>query len=134
AVSRLARELGVPDSRVHAVPIQFDADGSYCRFDEDCPLTRGGGKRVVCQRVIAAHAGRSALVGDGGTDLEVRGICDLIVGFGGVVSRTLMRAQADAFVEGPTLFPVLGLLLTRGERDRLREFGLAFVLELAAGD
>ena len=44
AVRVLARELGVHDDDVHAVDVQFDAEGRYVDFDRTSPLWRNQGK------------------------------------------------------------------------------------------
>ncbi|MFX6771182.1 hypothetical protein ABTH21_19475, partial [Acinetobacter baumannii] len=40
AVLAIARFLGVPDERVHAVDLRFDANGHYAGFDPESPLAR----------------------------------------------------------------------------------------------
>ena len=104
----LARHLGIPDDRVAAVPVWFDADGGYAGFDSDCPFTQSGGKR----RWIEAHLGRLPrpilMVGDGATDLETRPVVDCFAAFTGVVRRLPVADAAD--VELASLPDVLTLV------------------------
>lgn len=104
----LARHLGIPDDRVAAVPIWFDAADRYAGFDADCPFTQSGGKR----RWIEAHLTRLPrpilMVGDGATDLETRPVVDCFAAFTGVVRRPPVADAAD--VELPSLPDVLTLV------------------------
>lgn len=114
-VARLAAALGVPADQVHAVAVDLDRSGRYLGFDRASPLARAGGKAIVCRR-IAARFGKTALVGDGMTDLEARDGGAYVVGFGGVVTRPGVVAGADIFIHGPDLTAVLPVLLTPQER------------------
>ncbi len=118
ALLPLAHGLGIPAEDVHAVGIQFDADGRYVGFDRGSALRRNGGK-VDVMRALRDGARRTAFVGDGVTDLETRAVVDLFVGFGGVVARPAVRRQAAVFVASPTLAPLLAILLTNEEREAL---------------
>lgn len=111
AVSVLAAHVGVPERNVHAVDTYFDPAGHYAGFDASSPLARSGGKRTECERVLEAHPGRAAMVGDGVTDLEAVPPCELMVGFGGVVSREAVRRGCGAWVPGPSLAGALRHLL-----------------------
>src|SRR4030095_10167849 len=74
AILMVARELGVPDSRVAAVDIRFHEDGSYLGFDYDSPLARAGGKRTWIE--ASGLPRPRLLIGDGATDLEARPAAD----------------------------------------------------------
>jgi phosphoserine phosphatase len=117
-VRHLAVALGVPAANVHAVEILFDADGTYRGFDEASPLSRADGKATIV-REIATKFGRTALVGDGVTDLRARDGGAYVVGFGGVVARPAVVAGADVFVHGPSLRDTLPFLLTPQELARI---------------
>jgi phosphoserine phosphatase len=104
---------------VHAVPIQFDANGNYIDFDRACPLWKNGGK-VTLLRSVASSLRPLAFVGDGATDLETQGTAaDLFVGFGGVAIRPVVKQRAEAWFETPSLAPLLTFVLTDDERDQL---------------
>ena len=97
AIRPLADFLGI--ERVEAVVLKFHADGSYAGFDDSCPTCRTKGKNVVARRLRAEHqAAHVVMVGDGASDLEVKGDADLIVGFGRYVHRPKVVAGADKFV------------------------------------
>ncbi|MEQ1635142.1 MAG: HAD-IB family phosphatase [Methylococcales bacterium] len=106
AILPLAAYLGVPASRVHAVDILFNADGSYQRFDSDSVLAKTGGKAEICRQINPAQA-RLVLVGDGQTDLEAQQAGATVIGFGGVAARPAVQARADFYVPGASLLPVL---------------------------
>lgn len=110
AVLPLAQHLHIPDRAVHAVELDFEADGTYRDFDRRSLLTRSGGKELVVRDIRARTHGRAAFVGDGVTDLEAKPAVDLFIGFGGVHTRPRVRDNADIFVDEPHLTAVLPYL------------------------
>ena len=97
AILPLAQFLGI--DRVEAVILRFDPDGSYVGFDESCPTCRTKGKNVVARRLRAEHqATHVVMVGDGASDLEVKGDADKVVGFGRYAVRAKVKAGADVFI------------------------------------
>ena len=116
----LAAHLGIPPENVRAVPLVFDDDGGYRDFDRSSPLWQNRGKVEVISALPPEQ--RPVLyLGDGVTDLEVKGTADLFVGFGGVAVRKTVKRQAEAWVEGPGLAPLLGIGLDVEEKRRLQE-------------
>ena len=109
AILPLARQLGLPESHVHAVNIYFNEDGSYRDYDLDSPLARTGGKAVV----VGSLKGQGSLVmiGDGKTDLEAKQAGAYVLGFGGVVDRAIVRELADFYTTESTLLSVLEHIL-----------------------
>ncbi len=97
AIRPLADFLGI--DRVEAVTLKFHADGSYAGFDDSCPTCKSKGKNVVARRLRAEHqATHVVMVGDGASDLEVKGDADVVIGFGRYVQRPKVVAGADKFV------------------------------------
>lgn len=109
AIAPLAAHLGI--RYVHAVPLEFDAQGHYAGFDARSPLTRSGGKEIVVRDVLVRSKGKSAFVGDGVTDLEAKPVVDLFVGFGGVHVRPRVRENAEVYVTEPAMTAVLPYLM-----------------------
>ncbi|HTS87341.1 MAG TPA: HAD-IB family phosphatase [Gemmatimonadales bacterium] len=107
AVGRLARHLGIPDDRVAAVDIRFDAVGRYAGFDETSPLARSGGKRAWIDQSAERLPPPVLLVGDGATDLEARPAVAAFVAYTGVAAREEVLRHADLVVSGPSLTAVL---------------------------
>ncbi|MBT9517186.1 MAG: HAD-IB family phosphatase [Methyloversatilis discipulorum] len=118
AVLAIARFLGVPDERVHAVDLRFDANGHYAGFDPESPLARSGGKAEIVRRV-GAGAERVVMVGDGITDLEAAEAGALVIGFGGVVRREIVASRASHFIDQADLREVVRLLATPEELARV---------------
>lgn len=110
AILPLARYLQVPETRVHAVDIYFNPDGSYKDYDRRSPLTRTGGKAEICRQLLKP---KSALVmiGDGKTDMEARQAGVSVIGFGGVIERPVVRELADRYIGEPSLLAVLPCIL-----------------------
>ncbi len=109
AILPLARRLNIPESHVHAVNVMFDRLGHYQDFDQQSPLARNGGKAEICRQIIPTGK-TAAMIGDGNTDLEAKQAGATVIGFGGVAARDQVRQQADYFVEGLSLRPVLDFL------------------------
>ena len=96
-IQPLAKVLGI--DRVEAVVLKFHADGSYAGYDESCPTSKTKGKNVVARKLRAEFkADRVIMVGDGASDLEVKGDADHVIGFGRYAERTKVKAGADAFI------------------------------------
>lgn len=97
AIEPLAAELGV--TRIEAVDLFFNDDGSYRDFDRAFPTTRSGGKAEIMARLRREFApDRAVMVGDGVSDLEAKPASDLFVGFGRYVQRERVRREADAWI------------------------------------
>jgi phosphoserine phosphatase len=110
AILPLARFLGLPETRVHAVDIYFNEDGSYRDYDQNSPLARSGGKAEICRKLLKSEASL-VMIGDGKTDMEAKQAGAVVIGFGGVVDRQLVREQADFYCAEPSLVSVLGHIL-----------------------
>jgi len=97
AIRPLADFLGI--ARVEAVVLKFEPDGSYAGFDETCPTCRTKGKNEVARRLRAEYqASTVVMVGDGASDLEVKGDADVMIGFGRYTQRPKVVAGADQFI------------------------------------
>ncbi|MGR9013315.1 MAG: HAD-IB family phosphatase [Gammaproteobacteria bacterium] len=110
AILPLARVLGLPETQVHAVDIYFNEDGSYRDYDQNSPLARSGGKAEICRRLLNSP-GSLVMIGDGKTDMEAKQAGAVVIGFGGVVDRLVVREQADVYCTEPSLVPVLAYIL-----------------------
>ncbi len=97
AIRPLAQYLGI--ERVEAVELRFNADGSYAGYVESCPTAKSKGKNVVALKLRDEFkATQTILVGDGASDLEVKGDVDKMIGFGRYTVRPIVKAGADAFI------------------------------------
>jgi phosphoserine phosphatase len=97
AIRPLAQYLGI--ERVEAVELRFNADGSYAGYVESCPTAQSKGKNVVVLKLRDEFKPtQTILVGDGASDLEVKGDVDKMIGFGRYTVRTKVKAGADAFI------------------------------------
>jgi phosphoserine phosphatase len=109
-IDPLAQLLGIEASDVLANDLKFYGDGSYAGVDPASRLLTTNGKGVILREERAQDAGRVVFVGDSVSDLSCKGVADVMIGFGGVVARPKVRAEADVFVEGPSLLGVLAHL------------------------
>lgn len=123
--------LGLPEANIHAVEVEYNqlagrwwetwkhpgGRNPHERYLTHAggPLTMGRGKAEIIRRLRQRQRGRALLVGDGTSDLEAGEAVELFVGFGGVVSRERVRAQAPVFIHVAELAPVLPLALGRAE-------------------
>jgi len=111
AIAPLAAKLNLAPRAVHAVRLEFHADGSYKDFDRRSFLTRPGGKELVVHAILARAKAKSAFIGDGVSDLETKPAVTRFIGFGGVARRERVEANADVYVTDTTLRAVLPYLL-----------------------
>lgn len=106
AILPLAKVLGI--ERVYAVELYFDTSGNYTGFNENSPTARARGKNVVTQILRKElNAIEVVMVGDGASDLEVKGDADRFIGFGRYAERPKVRAGADAFIKRLAELPAL---------------------------
>jgi phosphoserine phosphatase len=119
-VRQFAQYLGVDPKGVHAVDIQFDANGAYAGFDAKSPLAQSGGKLEVLGKIADKH-GSLALIGDGATDLEAAPVCARFIAFAGVEARTAVMQAADRVCREADLAALLPLLCTDEELARLAD-------------
>ncbi|HKE02321.1 MAG TPA: HAD-IB family phosphatase [Planctomycetota bacterium] len=93
ALLPLAASLDIPGHRVYAVDVSLDGEGRYAGFDARSPLARSDGKRVVLEE-LRDRARRTAMVGDGATDLAAAPAVDAFFAFTGVARREEVAARA----------------------------------------
>jgi phosphoserine phosphatase len=92
-----AAQLGI--EHVEAVPLYFDASGNYAGYGEDYPTTRNLGKNEIIQQwKHATLPEKVIMIGDGTSDLETQPDVDLMIGFGGVVSRDKVKQGAGTWI------------------------------------
>lgn len=149
AVIGFAEWLGIPRQRVHAVGVTYNQlsgrwwdyqscaqggnpDESYLIYD-DGPLTKQHGKIDVI-RAARTPGARAMLIGDGSSDLAAAPAVDLFCGFGGVVARPLVMANAQAFISLNHIAPVLLMALRdhEGEQLPIKQFARQLARDHAA--
>jgi phosphoserine phosphatase len=97
AILPLAKKLGIPEQRVHAVSVFFSAEGEYAGFDNRSPFTRQMGKRSAIEKM---NLRRPVLaVGDGMTDAEMKEVVEGFAAFTAFKSRAPVIELADYVIE-----------------------------------
>lgn len=98
-INPVADLLSISRERLFANTILFSEDGAYLGFDSTEPTSHDGGKADVINhlREVGKYS-CIAMVGDGANDLQAKPAADIFIGYGGVVERELIRANADIFV------------------------------------
>lgn len=139
AVIPFGESLGVSRESIHAVDVAFDRlagrwwdyrldregfnpDERYLDHDAG-PLTETRGKADIVRQLRKGRSGRALLVGDGVSDLMAQPAVDLLVGFGGVVRRERVAAEADVFIDCESLAPVLPLSASPSDCRRCASAG-----------
>ena len=126
-IEPVAEKIGIPLYNIYANTIFFDRDGKYNGFDDAELTARDGGKAKAIEVYVVDQSSmlrnlpmsltrcsllyfvaasikrihgykKIAMVGDGVTDLQARPPADLFVGFGGIVTRDVVKEGADLFV------------------------------------
>ena len=119
-VAEFGISLGIPRERIRAVELAYnelsgqwweksDLDNKRYLHHTEGALTVSNGKAQIVRELLGDQLGRSLLIGDGNSDLLAGHTVDLFVGYGGVVARPKVKAEAPAFIESPSLAPLLGL-------------------------
>ncbi len=108
AILRLAKHLGVPAHHVCAVDISFDKLGNYEDCDLDNILTTDEGTKMVLAEI--AKSAPTIYIGDSVRDLDAKDVVDLFIGFGGVKVRPQVKAEAEIFIETPSILPALNVI------------------------
>jgi phosphoserine phosphatase len=112
--------LGIPRERIRAVDLHYNElsgrwweqssfrEARYLTHQEGA-LTVSDGKAEIVRDLLANQRGRSLLIGDGHSDLLAGQAVDLFVGYGGVVNRPIVAANAPVFINCHSLAPLLAL-------------------------
>ena len=82
-------------------------------------------KAQIVRQLVGDQPGRSLLIGDGLSDLLAGGEVDLFVGFGGVVHRPRVAAEAPCFISSASLGPLLVLAAGPAVLPALRDTNYA---------
>lgn len=102
ALLPLASWLGIPETDVHAVDVDYDAADVAVAVRGDAALARAGGKPIVVDRLSLPRP--ILAVGDGATDAELVPHVDQFLAFTGVARRaTVVAAAADEVQSFPLL-------------------------------
>lgn len=105
-IEPLAHDLGI--SRIEAVPLSFDQDGSYTGFDESYPTTRSGGKPEIIEALKKEFSPETiVMVGDGVSDLETAPLVDQFIGYLGFVSRPKVAQNSPVTATSLSEIPAL---------------------------
>ncbi len=104
AVVPFCVSLGFAGADVHAVPVDWGANGAYAGMDPKTPLATQLGKAVVVRQLGLPRP--ILAVGDGSTDVELKrqGVADAFAAYTGYSRRPAVLAAAD-FTVGS--FPAL---------------------------
>ena len=97
AILPLAAHLGIDASDVHAVDVQFGVNGEYAAFDHSSPLATSIGKHAVVESCRLPR--RIVGMGDGSTDVAMKGAVDTFVAFTGFTARESVVKQADVVLQ-----------------------------------
>ena len=119
-VTEFGTFLGVPRENIRAVDISYnelaghwwdskDLDSKRYMTHAQSALTISSGKAQIVRDLIGEQSGRSLLIGDGSSDLLAGDAVNLFVGFGGVVSREVVREKAPVYLGSRSLAPLLAL-------------------------
>ncbi len=106
-VDPLARQLGIPPTRILANDLQFHPDGSYQGVVPSA-LCQSDGKVIAIKPYL--NGAPSIMVGDSAGDMACKEVVDMFVGFGGVVCRPIVKKNADMFIETESLKPLLAII------------------------
>lgn len=121
-IEPLAQRLGISRGRILSNVIYFDSKGSYAGIESNHPLSKSSGKAFMLKKYCTPED-YLVMVGDSVSDLGCKEVANLFVGFGGVVFRAQVKENADRFIAGPSLAPLLFLVLSEEELGFLKHNG-----------
>lgn len=137
AVQPFGEWLGIPRQNVRAVDVRYNRlSGQWWDYQQDqwgpppdeeyldpkeTPLIESQGKADVVVELLNGRQGRSMLIGDGISDLAAGPAVNLVVGFGGVVTRPKVAKEAKIFIKAQSLAPIVPLALSKSEQERLQD-------------
>ena len=112
AIYPLADFVGVNRTHVLANHLLFNTNGEYQGFDCINPLCRKMGKRECITKLKEEGLviGKVAIIGDGMSEMETKGIVDICIGFGGHVTRDKVKNRADVFITEPAFTALVPIL------------------------
>jgi len=145
AVKPFGEWLGIPGANIRAVDVEYNRlSGQWWDYQQDqwgqrpdvqymhpkeSPLMESHGKADVIRELLGTRTGRIVLIGDGMSDVAARPAVDWVIGFGGVITRPRVAANADVFIKANTLAPVLPLVLSAPEQQNLKQTPFAPLLQ-----
>lgn len=97
AILPLAAHLGIAADDVKAVDVHFEVNGAYSGFDESSPLATSSGKHAVVEACRLPR--RIVGMGDGSTDVAMKGVVDTFAAFTGFATREAVVKQADVVIQ-----------------------------------
>lgn len=110
AATLVGRHLNIPENQVIANQIEYSVLGEFEHFNSAFPLAGNNGKTTILKQ-IGIDLAHTVMVGDGNTDLETQPHIGLFIGFGGVVRRPKVAAQAKVYVDHPDLRTIIPYIL-----------------------
>jgi hypothetical protein len=127
--------LGIPRHHIRAVDVRYNSlSGQWWDYEQDrwgerpdvqdldpkaTPLIQSQGKADVVRELLGERVGRSMLVGDGMSDIAAQPVVDLVVGFGGVITRERVITVAKIFIKANSLAPLMPIALSSQEQATL---------------
>ena len=134
AVRPFGEWLGISRQNIRAVDVRYNRlSGQWWDYQqdrwgqrpdveyldsEDTPLIESQGKADVVRDLLPDRPGRSVLIGDGMSDLAAQPAVDLVVGFGGVITRHNVASESQVFIKSKSLAPFVILALSAQQRSQ----------------
>lgn len=100
SIENILINFGIPKENIFASCFSFDKIG-MSQLDSNCLMTKADGKVEMVKKI--AKKGKTAVIGDGMTDLRAAEQADLFIGFGGVVKRDVVKQKSKIYIEQPNL-------------------------------
>lgn len=100
-IEPVAAKLQISSGNIYANVFMFPDDASTrtTAFDTTQPTSETGGKAKVIAMLKEKYGlSTIVMVGDGVTDMEARPPAAVFIGYGGVVTRPVVKACADLFI------------------------------------
>jgi phosphoserine phosphatase len=137
AVRPFGEWLGIPPENIRAVDVHYNRlSGQWWDYQQDrwgqrpdekyldpkeTPLIESQGKAEAVKELLDGRQGRSLLIGDGMSDIAAQPAVDMVLGFGGVVTRQGVFDSSEIFIKCNSLAPLAPLAVNSIERAELKD-------------
>jgi phosphoserine phosphatase len=109
----------VPRENIFAVPIEFDENGQFKKYDQTCALVHQDGKRVVLKNIKKNNPNEMIYIGDGLNDYAVYHMVKRFVGYGGMFYHEKLAEKCQYYIQSKSMAALLPLALTLDEVEGL---------------
>ncbi len=120
AILPLGNLLQIAPENIFAVDMQFDEEGQLISYEQNSPLVKNEGKKIIVKELLKKHSS-IGYIGDGLNDVVVYDLVTRFIGYGGIYYRSNIADLCEFYIVTPSMSAILPLLLTQTEYESLNK-------------